>query len=75
MNKKLLGLIFILGLLAFIILPRQIIEPAKAARIRSSAFPSLDRSLKVLDSPFEVAALSSIAKPKGLKQAFLQRRL
>jgi hypothetical protein len=32
-------------------------------------------SEKVLDSPFEVAALSSIAKPKGLKQAFLQRRL
>jgi hypothetical protein len=31
MNKKLLGLIFILGLLAFIILPRQIIKPAKAA--------------------------------------------
>jgi hypothetical protein len=30
MNKKLLGLIFILGLLAFIILPRQIIKPAKA---------------------------------------------
>jgi|SRR5581483_729543 hypothetical protein len=33
MSKKLLGLIFILGLLAFIVLSRQIIKPAKAAPI------------------------------------------